>query len=40
MAAGLVCSAERWPWSSAGWQANRLPHLAADRNYGPAKTRR
>jgi putative transposase len=21
VSAGLVCSAERWPWSSAGWQA-------------------
>ena len=27
VAAGLVGSAERWRWSSAGWQANRLPHL-------------
>jgi len=21
VSAGLVCSAEHWPWSSAGWQA-------------------
>ena len=33
VAAGLVCSAERWPWSSAGWQAKppAPPNLPALR---------
>lgn len=26
VSAGLVESAEQWRWSSAGWQANGLPH--------------
>jgi putative DNA methylase len=30
VSAGLVCSAERWPWSSAGWQA-KVPAPANTR---------